>query len=211
MDDQREKDKKVKLVPSTETRASNYPITLDQLKSVYICEGVTAEDLSKRFHLPVPTIQRFITEHKLDDLRAAYIKNGLEKLRSIQLVQAEQVLSVESKFKKMRLMQLEKMLEDYAAYFERHGDFYKRHPITGEILKDSYGIPMQLSIPNVSKEVLQLKETFTLSEGLKGILNQIDEIINKPKDVEQLDPNTIDMETFDGFFKKTDRSEDDND
>lgn len=208
MDDTRDKDKKVQLIPAEETGRSNYPITLDHLKSVYICEGVTVEELSKRFHLPVPTIERFIVEHKLDELRAAHIKHGLAKIQSVQLVHAEQILNVEGKFKKMRLMQLTKMLEDYGAYFERHGDFYKRHPITGEILKDSYGIPMQIKIPNVSREILELKESFTLSEGLKNILDQIDSIINKPRDVEQVNSDAIDMASFDNVFKKRDRSED---
>jgi hypothetical protein len=54
----------------------------------------------------------------------------------------------------------------------------------------------------VSQEITQLKESVSLSEGLKQLLGQIDDIINKPKDVEQLDPNIIDVTNFNGLFQK---------
>ena len=177
-------------------------VGVEHIKNAYICDGSSAKDLADKFHLPVEVVEKIITDNKLDVLRAAHIKHGLAQLQSIQLVQAEKLMNLENQFKRIRIIQIEKMLEDYMAYYARHGHFYKVHPMTNEILKDTNGIPLQIKIPNVTHEITQLKESFSLSEGLKQMLGQIDDIINKPKDVENLDPNVIDMTGFDGMFKK---------
>lgn len=183
-------------------------VGVEHIKVAYIVEGCSASDLATKFHLPVSSIEKIIQENQLDKLRAAHIKHGLAQLQSMQLVQAEKLMDIETKFKKIRIIQLEKSLEDYMAYYSRHGHFYKVHPITLEILKDTNGIPIQIKIPNVAHEISQLKESVSLSEGLKQLLGQIDDIINKPKDVEQLDPNIIDVTNFNGLFQKK-KSEDD--
>ena len=103
----------------------------------------------------------------------------------------------------MRLIQLENQLRDFMAYYGRHGDFYKRHPSSGEILQDTDGIPMQVYIPSVAKEIHALKESVTVSEGITKLLSQIDDIINgKKKQAEVSDAGTIDMDEVDGLFKK---------
>lgn len=88
------------------------------------------------------------------------------------------------------------------AYYSTHGHFYKVHPITSEVLKDTNGIPIQIKIPNVSNEISQLKESVSLSEGLKQLLGQIDDIINKPKDVENLNSDVIDVTEYNDLFSK---------
>ncbi len=181
---------------------------LERLTNDYIVDGCSAEDLSKKYLLPVETIQNIITANKLDTLRAAHIKHGLAALQNIQLHQAEKLMNIENQFKRIRIIQLEKTLEDYMAYYSKYGHFYKVHPITQEVLKDSYGIPMQIKIPNVSAEIAQLKESVTFSEGLKSLLSQIDDIINKPKDIENLNPTDIELtKDFTGLFEKK-KSED---
>lgn len=184
-------------------------VGVEHIKSAYIVEGCSASDLATKFHLPVQMIEQIIQDNKLDQLRAAHIKHGLAQLQSMQLVQAEKLMDIETNFKKMRILQLEKTLGDYMAYYSLHGHFYKVHPITKDILKDTNGIPIQIKIPNVAHEITQLKESVSLSEGLKQLLGQIDDIINKPKDVENLDPNVIDVSNFNDLFKKkTTREED---
>lgn len=183
-------------------------IGVEHIKSAYIVEGLSAEDLSARFHVPVVTIQKIIQNNSLDKLRAAHIKHGLAQLQNMQLVQAEKLMNIETQFKKIRIIQLEKTLEDYMAYYSKYGHFYKVHPITGEILKDTNGIPVQIKIPNVSHEISQLKESVSLSEGLKQLLGDIDAIINKPKDVESLDQNIIDA-SFENLFEKKSKEDED--
>lgn len=177
-------------------------VGVEHIKVAYIVEGCSALDLATKFHLPVATIEKIISENKLNELRAAHIKHGLAQLQSMQLVQAEKLIDIETKFKRIRIIQLEKTLEDYMAYYARYGHFYKVHPISFDILKDTNGIPIQIKIPNVAHEISQLKESFSLSQGLTQLLSQIDDIINKPKDEEKIDPNVVDMESFDGMFKK---------
>lgn len=177
-------------------------IGVEHIKSAYIVEGISASDLAAKFHLPVVTIEKIISDNKLDVLRAAHIKHGLAQLQNMQLVQADKLMNLETQFKRMRIIQLEKILEDYMAYYSKHGHFYKVHPITGAVLNDTNGIPIQLRIPNVSGEIKDLKESVSLSEGLKHLLGQIDDIINKPKDVESLDPDVIDVTDYNNLFKK---------
>jgi hypothetical protein len=194
-------DKNITIV--TQTKSGDLiEIGVEHIKSAYIVEGSSASDLAAKFHLPVVTIEKIISDNKLDLLRAAHIKHGLAQLQNMQLVQADKLMNLETQFKRMRIIQLEKILEDYMAYYSSHGHFYKVHPITGEVLKDTNGIPIQLRIPNVSGEIKDLKESVSLSEGLKHLLGQIDDIINKPKDVESLDPDVIDVTNYNSLFDK---------
>lgn len=176
-------------------------IGIEQIKNSYIVEGLSSSDLAIKFFLPVEAIDKIIEDNSLEKVRAAHIKHGLAQLQNIQLVQAEKLMNLETNFKKLRIIQLERVLEDYLAYYSKYGHMCKVHPITGEILKDTNGIPIQMKVPNVGHEITQLKESVSLSEGLKQLLSQIDIIINRPKDVEQIDPNIIDVTNFNGLFK----------
>lgn len=184
-------------------------IGVEHIKSAYIVEGCSPLDLATRFNVPVKTVEMIIQDNGLDKLRAAHIKHGLSQLQSMQLVHAEKLMNLENQFKKIRLIQLEKTLEDYMVYYSKYGHFYKIHPLTGAVLNDTNGIPIQIKIPNVSQEISQLKEAVTLSEGLKNILSHIDDIINRPKDAENLDPNVIDMDNFNNLFQKKKDEDDD--
>lgn len=174
----------------------------EQIINTYICEGLTSTELATKFGLDPLVVSEFIENNELDKLRAAHIKHGLAKLQSTQLAQAEKLMTLENQFKRIRLIQIEKMLEDYMAYYSKYGHFYKVHPVTSEILKDTNGIPLQIKLPNVSSEITQLKESFSLSEGLKVMLSHIDDVINKPKDVKKLDNSVIDVTSYDNLFKK---------
>lgn len=204
----RDSDKKIFLVPSTEPGKAIRPISLDVIKTAYIAGGKSAEEIAKEYVLPIEQVKNLIKDHKLPELRQAFIREGLSKIQNKQLHQAERLMEIEVQFKKLRLAQLETQLEDYMAYYGRHGDLYKRHPTTGDILKDQNGIPIQILIPNVSREISQLKESVTLSEGMKSLLHQIDDIINSPKPAEYVGgteedgEDIIDMGEFDGLFSK---------
>lgn len=203
MEEDRNKDKSYKLVPASETgMAKRLNVTMDVLKSAFIAEGLNAEQIADRYYLSVSQVQNVIEEHKLIELRKAYIREGLSKIQNDQLTHAQKLLDIEVNFKKLRILQLEKQLEDFVAYYSRHGDFYKRHPVSGEILKDTDGIPMQVYVPNVSKEIAQLKESVTLSDGLKKLLTQIDDIINSKPKMDVIDGEIIDMTEYDGLFAK---------
>lgn len=206
MDDQRDKDKSHRLIPAAETgMARRLSVSVDVLKSAYIAEGLTAEQLSDRYYLSLSQVEQIIQDHKLEELRRAYIREGVSKIQNQQINQAQKLLDLEFNFKKMRLLQLEKMLEDFMAYYGRHGDFYKRHPVSGGILVDTDGIPMQIYVPNVAKEIAQLKESVTLSEGLKKLMTELDDIINKKPKGEAVgdgEGEIIDMAQYDGLFKK---------
>lgn len=212
-DDQKnDLDSKIMLHPSVES-GKRRPVSLEHLKSVYICEAITEKELAERFAISEVEVRRIVKENKLQDLREAHIRNGLAQLQNVQVKQAEKLMDLESQFKRMRILQLEEILKDYMTYFSRHGHFYKVHPHTGDILKDSNGIPMQIRLPNITKEITDLKEAVTLSEGMKNLLNQIDKVINKPKDVESLDDGTIDMSSLGNIFqaKKVEDSDEDGD
>lgn len=203
MAENRDKDKQQLFFNVDENGHSNLPVNLDVIKTVYIAEGLTAPEISKRLDLPVETVNRVIKENKLEELRSVYIRQGLTEIQNVQLTQAQKLMDMESNFKRMRILQLEKILEDYTAYFARHGHFYKVHPITAEILKDTNGIPMHIRLPNVTREITELKESVSLSEGLKNILNQIDLIINRKssREVTPINDEDVIEATFDDMFK----------
>lgn len=202
MEENRDKDKSHKLIPQQGTGQTHRAVSVDIVKSAYIADGLSAQEIADRYYLSLGQVEKLIEDHKLPELRREYIKEGLANIRNTQLGQAQTLLDLELNFKKMRLIQLQKQLEDFLAYYARHNDFYKRHPVTGEVLRDTDGIPMQVYIPNVAKEIHALKETVTLSEGLNNLLSQIDDIINgKPKG-ESASDNIIDMDEIDGLFKK---------
>lgn len=205
MEDNREQDKKFKLVPAQDTGKARQIVSLDVLKSAYIAEGLSVQAIAERYFLPVEKVQSIVDEAKLPELRKAYVREGISKIQNEQVNQAQKLLDIELNFKKLRIQQLEKQLEDFMAYYGRHGDFYKRHPVSGEILKDTDGIPMQIHVPNVSREISQLKESVTLSDGLKKLMSDLNDIINpKGPRGESVgnDPNVIEMDEFDGLFRK---------
>lgn len=203
-DDQRDSDKLFKLVPAQETGKARHPVTLDVLKSAYIAQGLSVAQIAERYFLSESQVQKIVDDAKLPELRRAYIREGLSKIQNEQVNQAQRLLDVELNFKRLRIVQLEKQLEDFLAYYARHGDFCKRHPVSGEILRDTDGIPMQIHVPNVAREIAQLKESVTLSDGLKQLLTELDEIINgKPKgEAVGDDANIVEMEELDGLFRK---------
>jgi len=205
MEDNRDNDKKFKLVPAPETGKQRQAVSLDVLKSAYIAEGLSVQAIAERYFLSVEKVQSIVDEAKLPELRKAYVREGISKIQNEQVNQAQKLLDIELSFKKLRIQQLEKQLEDFLAYYGRHGDFYKRHPVSGEILKDTDGIPMQIHVPNVSREIAQLKESVTLSDGLKKLMSDLDDIINpkgpRGESVGE-DANVIEMDEFDGLFRK---------
>ena len=205
-DEDRELDKLITITPEGVSgklaKYRNLEVSLDVIKSKYIAEGKSAEEISKELLLPVQKIREIVEDHKLPELRKAYVIEGIQKIQNTQLQQSHKLLDLENNFKKMRIIQLEKVLEDHLAYYARHGDFYKRHPTSGEILLNSDGIPMQISLPNVAKELSQLKESVTVSEGVRGLLHRLDEIINTGRPAESAeDPDTFDITEYDTMFE----------
>lgn len=203
MEDQgRDRDKAHRLVPAPETGKARTSVSVDVLKSAFIAEGLSVVQIAERYFLTESQVQKIVDEAKLPELRKAYVREGISKIQNEQINQAQQLLDIELSFKRLRITQLQKQLEDFMAYYGRHGDFYKRHPVSGEILKDTDGIPMQIHVPNVSREIAQLKESVTLSDGLKKLMAELDDIINgKPKG-EAVGDNVIDMSEVDGLFRK---------
>lgn len=189
MKEDREKDKNFKLSPVN----SRKEYSVDLIKSRYIAEGKSAKEIANEYSLSLEQVQRVIEENKLPELRKAYIKNGLENIQNIQLDQSKKLMDLENNFKKLRILQLEDQLNEFAAYYERHGHFYKLSPTTGKILRDTNGLPLQIKIPNVAKELQQLKESVTLSEGTKQLLQKIDDIIHSKPPAENINDSDSDI------------------
>ncbi len=210
MNDDRDKDKIHKIYPQ---RGPNVPrlvssegVSLDVIKSMFIASGLTVKEISEKTFLPVDKIEEIVNQHNLVELRKSYIVEGIREIQNTQIQQSNQLLDLENNFKKLRILQLEKELADYIAYYSRHGHFYKMHPLTGEILKDTYGIPMQIKIPNVSREIATLKESVTMGEGVRQLLTRIDDIINtgvKKEIATEIPKNVVDAE-FSELFKDVD-------
>lgn len=186
----RESEKNHKYYPSKEEVSSrsisNLGVSLNHIKSLFIASGLDVQEISKQTFQPVEKIQQIVKDHKLVELRKAYVIEGVNKLQNVQLQQSQKLMDLENDFKKMRILQLEDELKNHLAYYARHGDFVKRHPTTGEVLRNSDGIPMQIRLPNVARELTQLKESVMLSEGLKNLLNRLDEIINSGPKLEDV-------------------------
>lgn len=191
------------------TNTKNQLISFEELKNDFICTGASEQDLAKKYDLPLSVVRHAVEVNKLQELRSAHIKHGLSKLQNLQIAQADKLMNIESSFKQMRVHQLEKQLEEYAAYFSLHGHLYRVNPITKEILKDINGIAIPIKIPNITREIMDLKESVQLSEGLKNVLAEIDSIINKPKDETELDAIDVTSSSFDSLFSSKKQSPDD--
>lgn len=211
-EENRDEDKKVKILPVHGTKAPRLikreGVSVDVIKSMYIASGMTPEEIAEQTYQPLEKIKDIIGQHNLPELRKAYVIEGVRKIQNVQLQQSHKLMDLENNFKKMRIVQLEKELEEYLAYYARHGDFCKRNPVTGDILKNSDGIPMQIRLPNVSKELSQLKESVTMSEGVRALLHRLDDIINSGRPEETIDgmdkDDIIDVDLLDGYFDNGD-------
>lgn len=204
-EEDRDADKKFQLVPSPDTGKSRRPVSLDVVKSAFIAEGLSEQEIADRYFLSLEAVRKVVEDHKLPELRRAYIREGVKNIQNEQVNQAEKLMDLELKFKKLRIKQLETQLEDYLAYYSRHGDFKKRHPVSGEVLTNTNGMPMYINVPNVTREISQLKEAVTMSEGMKTLLTQLDDILNKPKQGEAVEDgdDIIDLNKYEeGIFKR---------
>lgn len=204
MDEDRDLDKKIGIC-APDSSLQKVP-SRDHVKSLYIASGMSIKEIAETVFVTEDVIKTLVEKHNLVELRKAYIREGINKIQNKQVSQAQQLMDLELNFKKMRIIQLENQLKDFMAYYARHGDFCKRHPVTGDILKNNNGIAMQIQIPNVSREVSQLKESVTLSEGMKHLLTQIDDILNSKRTTEIPDEegSIIDISTYDAVFKSSD-------
>ena len=185
-------------------------INLREIQSLYVAGGLAAKEIAERTRLPYEYVKDMVKRHKLFELRQTYLIRGIGKIQNKQIGQAKKLLDLEHDFKRMRLRQLESILAEFKAYYEKHGDFKKRHPTTGEILRNQNGIAIQLDLPTVTKEINGLKEGVTLSQGMKQLLYQLDSIVNNTKPKEHVDDEPIDedgiidMAQYQAVFKKKD-------
>lgn len=204
MDDSNHKPNNLSVLPvDSEVEAAIYE---RDIEAMYVGSGMSSRDIADKTNLPIEYVKSVIKTNKLSDLRQVYLHRGISKIQNKQLGQAKKLLDLEYDFKRMRLRQLETILQEFKAYYEKHGDFRKRHPVTGEILRNNNGIALQMDLPTVTKEINGLKESVTLSQGLKTLLYQLDSIINKPKPKERVDDigmdDVIDMAHYDAVFRK---------
>ena len=202
-ENQRAKDKLTTIIPTKESRKANSrAASLDTIKSAFIAEGLTPEQICDRFALSPERVLSLIESNNLESLRNSYRKEGLKALQKVQVDQAQTLMDMENKFKQLRIVQLESQLQDYLAYYMRHGDMKKRHPITGEVLLDTNEIPLQINLPSLAKELLQLKESLVLSEGMKKILVSIDDIIKPQNSPNSTEGDVIDVNELESLFER---------
>jgi len=148
----REDDKNYSICTTPEGGRRSKEYSVDLIKSLYIASGYDLPTIAKKTGIDTKRLQVLADKHKLPELRKAYILEGLQEIKNIQLQQAENLLDIENNFKKLRILQLQSMLEGYLAYYKRHGSFDKINEKTGEVLVDVSGMPLQIRIPDVAKE-----------------------------------------------------------
>lgn len=204
MKDDREKDKNYKIC-STNSRKS---ITKDLLKSKYIAENLSIKELADMYNISKELIETHAKDENWNELRRVYIQSGIHKIQNTQLQQAQKLLDLDNNLKSLKLCQLEKMMENYAAYYARHGHLFKIHPVSGEILTNDENIPIPIKIPDVAKEIRALKESVTVSEGMKQLLDKLELIVNVGTPIDEGEsPDIIDITNFNGLFEREDNNE----
>ena len=199
MSENRDLDKKTILCTSNSQKRNERQITVDVIKSAYICEPVTIQDLAERYKLPVSQIERHVQQGDWTSLRKEYAQKGLEMIQNEQLQQAEDLLDMERKFKQLRIVQIRQKLEEYYKYFARHGDLNRRDPISGEILHDNNKMPLQLKIPNLAREIEDLKKSVTLSEGMKKLVSFFDSLAPVKSETAEEKPIEVDYDKIFGI------------
>ncbi len=152
------------------------PVSLEQIKNLYVA-GFSLEKIAATTKLTVNKLKEIVNNYQLETLKSTLTTQGLSAIQEAQLNQAQKLLDLDNCFSTLRLIQLQSQLEDVAAYFAKHGDLLKRHPITGDVLLNTDGISMQIPLPNVKKEMEALKEKINLSQGLQNILKDVDRYI----------------------------------
>jgi len=182
--------------------------TVEELQSVFITEDITIADLAKRYKMTYNTVEELSKENNWVDLRKAYIRSGVAKIQNSQIQQAEKLLSLENGFKKLKLIQLEKLMEGYSAYYERYGHLNKVYPDSGVEMKDTDGMVIPIKIPNVANEIRNLRESFNVGEGLYKILDKLNEIMAAGQPVKELEvPDIIDISEYSELFEEKDEHE----
>jgi len=172
-------DAKVMLVPPVSSGDQKVSVSIDVLKSAFLGEGLSPKQLSERYFIPLPLVKSLIKKHKLVKLRNDHINAGLLQIQNKQIAQAHDILSLEAKFKQIKLEQLKVQYENYMVYYSKHGDFYKRAAKSGKIMCDSNGIPKMVSMPNAVKELRDIRDSLVMGKGIQHILNQLNALLNQ--------------------------------
>lgn len=201
MEDDRTYDKKLNLYRMNSRKG----VSLDLVKSQYIADGLSIDEIAEIHAISKAQIERIVEEHNLPELRKAYMQHGIQKIQNTQLNQAHKLLNLENGFKNLRLIQLQENLEEYAQYYARYGDLKKRNPITGEVLRNDAGIALTLKIPDVSKEIKAIKESVTVSEGMAQILSRLESLVLAGTPItKESELDTIDVVDFNELFNRED-------
>jgi hypothetical protein len=191
--------KKLILFPEKSKRG----VTVEELQATFITESVTFAELAEMYGLPESTIRAVAKESEWIELRKAYIRSGVAKIQNSQIQQAEKLLSLENGFKKLKLIQLESQMASFSAYYARYGHLYKVYPGTEEILLDTNGLAIPLKIPDISKEIKDLKESINIGDGITKILDRLEQLMLIGQPIKALEaPDEVDISEFEGVFEK---------
>lgn len=176
---------------------------------MYISEGFDARKIASRLKISQVYVEEIIKKNQLDVARENYVRESIEVIQKEQVSNATKLLNMENLLKDLRIKQLEATVEQFMQYYEKHGHLNKLHPETGEMLLDTNDMPVQLNIPSVVREITQLKESVSLSEGMRQLLNKLDRIVNGPKSSRRAQAvNEIDVSEYSELFEPRDKSED---
>lgn len=203
MKENRKLDQIIKMYPAKGVKKQ--PVSKDLIKSAFIADGLGAKEISRKFGLSIDYVENYIREESWEELRKAYIIQGINKIQNVQVDQAQKLLNLETNFKALRLAQLQEMLEEYAAYYARFGDLKKRNPVTGEVLKNDNGIAMTIKIPQVAKEIRELKESVTVSDGMRSVIRNLESLVSAGDTIDTDEvPDTININDYEELFSRED-------
>jgi len=186
-------------------KSSRKNISKYSLKILFVAHGKSLEEISNETDIALSSLQNLCEMEKWEELRNIHIASGLQKIQNRQVNQATKLLDLENKFKELKIIQLEKILESYIAYYDKFGHLFQTDLISGEIIKNDAGIPIKLKIPDVSKEIRDIKESMITGAGVHQILEKIERIVEKSNFVRKDEsPDIIDISEYSELFEKSD-------
>lgn len=195
-DDETRKEKTV--LPTLDSKRS---YTLEAVQVLYVFCSDPVEKFAARYNLSAEVVARYIQEGKWNELRAQHTERAMEILKTSTLFQVEDSLDLEIKIQAVRNMILEDQLKEILAYREKYGDFWARNPRDQEVLRDAFGFPIPIKVPQA------LKSAHDLISHLEVRLSALSEDAKAKEEARRLEQaKTIDAADYRYLFEKSDGS-----
>lgn len=143
---------------------------LDVLKNLFFTTDEDVNTFSRRYNLPIGTMEGYAKEGDWDRVRDELNRNQDDFHERLIESEIKAQIDVELRITRLQRLQQEKYLDYLERHYLEYGDLFARDQDTGDLVLTKEGEPKLLKVPNSNNhEVTRKKASVELISGLKKL------------------------------------------